>query len=593
MHTSIHTVVMLSTKCQFSFITLFITLLFWNTSTTVAQSSLDYKWFINAHAGASQLFGDIQTEDNIFTKIPDETELGYGVRFGRSLSPVFGLHLHATNGNFKGAKAASNQEFSSSFTDVHLALQVNLLNLFAENKNRFVNPYLYIGGGAIFFRSEAYNTETGEIIGDAGYTNDPERAKSSREMGLIIPAGLGFDFRLANRWYMNLETGLRLNSTDLLDGVEQGSQNDAYYYTALGLSYYFGARGPKPEVMEDETEEIPENPFAGTKVDMQCIFPPDLTAMDEFMMYCRLTKGKIDGKAELTQVLPIGFNVLDTAIAGASRVEFKNYTLSLYWDDLPADSVIKIRYRVQLDKIYGNLPMSSIIYLDKMGKEYKFKNDVNIKRLVEQEPIVIIDEEPEVEEIETEVAEVEFKVQVQASYKKPLSVQSLEQKFNLPNQINEEKIGYWYKYTTGSFRTYDEARGYRNTLIRSNGVKGAFVIAYFNGARLETLRELQTVSPDYYPYPFTKKTPITKYCYRVQILALLNTSESVLTLKQRYGIDNVVNEEVYHSWRKYTVGDCFTKSQAMQMTKDLKEKGIDGAFPVLYKNGERIESNSQ
>ncbi|MCB2221033.1 MAG: porin family protein [Bacteroidetes bacterium] len=584
---------MRSTKIQFTFFTfVFMLCMFSSSITIVAQSSQDYKWYLNAHAGAAQLFGDIQNEDNILSKIPDETELGYGLRFGRYLSPVFGVHLHVTNGNFKGSKDASDVMFSSTYTDLHLAFQINLLNLFFENKNRFVNPYAFVGGGAIFYRSEAWIGETGEIIGDAGYNNDIERTESSREMGLMVPVGLGFDFRLADKWYMNLETGLRLNDSDLLDGVENGSQNDAYYYTSLGLSYYFGARSPKPDLLEEETAEIPLNPFAGTKVDLRCFFPPNLTAMDEFMMNCQISKGKIDGKAELTQVLPIGFNVLDTAIANASRVEFKNYTLSLYWDELPTDSVFNVTYNVQLDKIYGSLPMSSILYLEKMGREYKFKNDVSIKRLVEAEPIVIIDEEPEIEKVETQVAEVEFKVQVQASYKKQLSVQGLEEKYNLRNQIQEEKIGYWYKYVTGSFNNYDDARGYRNSLIKNNGVAGAFVIAYFNGSRLDNLRELQTVSPDYYPYPFTKKTPMTKYCYKVQILALLNTSESVLTLKQRYGIDEVVNEEVYHSWRKYTVGDCYTKSQALKITKELKDKGVEGAFPVLYKNGERTSPKS-
>ena len=590
---------MRSTRINSSLLVAIILLLLLGRKTTYSQSSQDYKWYIAAHGGAAQLYGDIQNEEYPFTKFPDETELGYGIRFGRSISPAFGAHLHFTNGKFKGVKTSGDQAFASEFTDVHLAFQVNLLNLFFENKNRLVSPYLFAGAGLIWFRSEAWIASTGEIIGDAGYTNEPERSKSSREMGMMVPAGFGLDFRLTDRWYVNLESGLRLTNTDLLDGVEKGSQKDAYFYSALGVNYYFGSKSDKPVIPEAEIAKVDENPFKNTSVSVQCIFPNDLTAMDEFMMRCRVHKGLIDGKAELTQVLPIGFTVLDTTIANASRVEFQNYTLSLYWDELPADTAFDINYNVQLDKIFGNLPMSNILYLDRMNQEYKFKQDINIKRLIEPEPIVEIDEEPEIEKIKTEVAEVEFRVQIKASYKEQLSVESLEETYNLKNQVKEEKIGYWYKYTAGSFRTYDAARDYRNVLIKSNGIKGPFVIAYFNGSRLGNIKELQTVSPDYYPLTSrtqklqTSQTVLSKYCYRVQILALYNTSESILSLKQKYGIDDVINEEVYVSWKKYTVGDCFTKSQAQELTNKLKAKGIQGAFPVLYKDGERQEQTPE
>ena len=215
---------MRSTRINSSLLVAIILLLLLGRETTYSQSSQDYKWYIAAHGGAAQLYGDIQNEEYPFTKFPDETELGYGIRFGRSISPAFGAHLHFTNGKFKGVKTSGDQAFASEFTDVHLAFQVNLLNLFFENKNRLVSPYLFAGAGLIWFRSEAWIASTGEIIGDAGYTNEPERSKSSREMGMMVPAGFGLDFRLTDRWYVNLESGLRLTNTDLLDGVEKGSQ---------------------------------------------------------------------------------------------------------------------------------------------------------------------------------------------------------------------------------------------------------------------------------------------------------------------------------------------------------------------------------
>ena len=64
-----------------------------------AQSSLNYRWYINANGGAATFFGDVQNETNFFSKLQEETDIGYGVRLGRYLSPVFGVHFQYLNGS--------------------------------------------------------------------------------------------------------------------------------------------------------------------------------------------------------------------------------------------------------------------------------------------------------------------------------------------------------------------------------------------------------------------------------------------------------------------------------------------------------------
>jgi hypothetical protein len=548
---------------------------------------MDYHWYLNANVGLTQMYGDLSTSSDPIGKLSNETDLGYGFRLGKFISPVFSAHFQFLNARFKGLKEASDLQFTSEVLEMQLGTTINFINLFGENKNRTVNLYGLLGVSSLAFRSQASKISTGEIVDGYGYEDEGSGNKTSRQTSFAVPFGLGLDFRLAPRWYMNLETGYRMTLTDQLDGQVKGTADDMYYYTSLGLSYNFGSRKskePPPPPPEPEKDLL-----ANTYVDLLYFFPSEITSMDSFTMRCKIYKGALQGKAELTQILPIGFMVTDTAIAGA-KVEFKNYTLSLYWDELPKDSIFEVTYNVQLDKIYGTLPMVSILYIDTLNKEYRYKTDIFIKRKIVAEPIVV--EEPVIEEDEMQSPsdKVEFRIQIRAAYKQKISTDSLARLLSIENTIEEERINNWYKYSIGSFKTYDEARAYRKDLVKRRLLKDAFIIAYFDNQRLNTLSELKEVAPDALPGVQTKYTENGE-CWRVQILALMHKQVSPSVLREMYDIEEEVNEEVYHNWRKYTVGACKSKSRARKLRLELIEKGIEGAFIVEYTNGERAKIN--
>jgi len=573
-----------------------------------AQSSLNYRWYINANVGAAQMFGDVQNESNHFSKLQDETDIGYGVRLGRYLSPVFGLHFQFLNANFKGAKDASDINFTSNILEYQLGTNINLINLFSENKERRVNLYLLTGVSALMYRSEARRISSGLLVSDYGYTTEGEREKASRETAFAIPIGGGIDFKLADRWYLNLESAVRLTNSDKLDAVESGSHNDAYYYTSLGISYNFSRKEPKEKKPKEEVvEAVPTVTGGGDLVNLVYDIPRELKSYDEFIMKSEISKGDIDGPAQLTQILPIGFDVLDTAIAGA-KTEFKNYTLNLHWDELPADSVFDVSYTVRLNKIYGTLPLNSVLYFEKTEKEYSFKTNVFIE-LFEPDAVVavpiVMDEQEVVDEIiaeepEITIAEitpepvippedVEFRVQVRAAFKAKVPLQSLAGKYKLYEEIQEDYSGSWYRYSIGSFGSYNEAKSYRNTIIGEHGVRDAFIVAYYQGKRLNRLSELKELAPNAYPGNTRFKENGT--CYRVQMLALMKSEIDPQTLKEIYAIQDEVNEEVYHNWRKYTIGKCKTKEEAIKIRQEIVSRGVADAFIVVYKNGERVTFN--
>ncbi len=57
---------------------------------------------------------------------------------------------------------------------------------------------------------------------------------------------------------------------------------------------------------------------------------------------------------------------------------------------------------------------------------------------------------------------------------------------NLSRPVLVERHNGLYKYTVGSFNTYDQANDFRNTVL-SRGIRGAFVVAYRNGKRISVI----------------------------------------------------------------------------------------------------------
>lgn len=557
----------------------------------IGQSSMSHKYYFNVNGGMSQLFGDIQDEDNHFTKLQNESDIGFGARMGYYASPVFGIHVQFLKAGFKGTKTKSDLLFESDLMEYQLGTTVNLSNLFfGKEKDRFASIYATTGIGMIFFRSQLTRQSTGNLIEYFGY--DENGGKTSRESAIVFPVGAGIDFKLANNWYVNLESVLRLSNTDKLDAHESGPKKDAYFYTSLGVSYNFGKKKRKEVVVPpiEYVEEIQVDSLLDTKVDLVYYIPKDVTSYDTFNLKFEIFKGGLDGKAELTQVLPIGFNVLDTAIAGA-KMQFNNYMLNLNWDEMPKDSVFTVSYKVALDRVYGNLPLTTIFYIDRTGKEYKFKTNVWIERAKPPEEEIVQGEIIELPAIvePTEPA-VEFRVQVRAAYKAKIPLQRLANTYHLRDEIQEDYIGNWYRYSVGSFETMQEAKEFRAKIMKDHGVRDAFVVVFVDGVRMNSLSELKDTSEQ---GSSSSTSGIKSYneqgtMYRVQILALNKSRVTPEALGDIYDIETPINEESYSSWNKYTVGKFSSVKEANQLKQNMIDKGIVDAFLVVYKNGERI-----
>ena len=83
---------------------------------------------------------------------------------------------------------------------------------------------------------------------------------------------------------------------------------------------------------------------------------------------------------------------------------------------------------------------------------------------------------------------LEYRVQIRARYKKPVSLSYLSKHYHIAQtKIRTDMHNGYYIYTVGAYGTYQQAKHERNILRTQNGVTDAFVVAFKNGRRLDKL----------------------------------------------------------------------------------------------------------
>ncbi|MFC2107168.1 hypothetical protein ACFLRY_02410 [Bacteroidota bacterium] len=78
---------------------------------------------------------------------------------------------------------------------------------------------------------------------------------------------------------------------------------------------------------------------------------------------------------------------------------------------------------------------------------------------------------------------VHYKIQIAASQGRKLSINALKRKYNIRQPVAQEYDNGYYKYVLGSYNHYGDAAREKNSL-RANGVRGAFVVAYWKDKRI-------------------------------------------------------------------------------------------------------------
>lgn len=206
-----------------------------STEKSEKKSSFDKHFYLQASGGVSQFFGDV----NKFDFHNERMNFFYGLGAGYQFSPVIGVRGLFNNGWVVSTREESDLRMSSSVWDAQLQVTASLTNLiFGYKPERFLNVYAFAGGALTNYSSVLYRNSDDFIIDrngpDADVPFDQEAYRA-----VTIPAGLGLNFRLAEKWDLNLEYNLRTMFVDDLDLLESNDKNDAYSTAMLGVTYKF------------------------------------------------------------------------------------------------------------------------------------------------------------------------------------------------------------------------------------------------------------------------------------------------------------------------------------------------------------------
>lgn len=191
------------------------------------------------------------------------------------------------------------------------------------------------------------------------------------------------------------------------------------------------------------------------------------------------------GFVKLTERIPSDCSLSVTS-GGGSVVQVNGGTATFIWFDfLPAGPV---HYRIEHcplstpDEIIGTLS----IVQDDLPREIHVLPSLGLKT------------NHNTPAQDAQVRDVTFEIQV-AAMKTEVVTDYFKRKLNFSLPLEVERDAEWFKYTTGSFSTYLEARNSRETITRNHTFIGPFVVARSGGRRVSVQEALTRTGQNWQP----------------------------------------------------------------------------------------------
>ncbi len=201
----------------------------------------DYnKFSFTLNGGVFTGFTDIKEKP--FFHHADELTFGGGLKLNYHMSPVFTLQGNFLYGELKGFDSAEQLNFENQFFEatLHGRLSINSLVIPNSSINERINFYGFAGAGLLAYRSRVFPDGSTTPIRYYGYNNNG-LDKHDLKPELVIPFGIGVNFRLSERVDLGFETGFRYTTSDRLDAWPvTGSRKDMYNYTSVGFTFRLG-----------------------------------------------------------------------------------------------------------------------------------------------------------------------------------------------------------------------------------------------------------------------------------------------------------------------------------------------------------------
>lgn len=199
-------------------------------------------WSVTAQIGLSAFRGDIDVNRNI--SFPGV--IGFAVNKQVLSTGVIngGLKGQFNFGKLRGEK--NGQSFENKYKEGCINFQV-ILNKMPGRTFRFekLRPYAFAGVGFINYKVMLKDKD-GTVINAYGYDvsayeSDEPTSSSGSLTNLVIPVGIGANYKISEKFNLELEASSRFIASDKLDAKVSNS-DDKYWFFSIGVSYMINSK---------------------------------------------------------------------------------------------------------------------------------------------------------------------------------------------------------------------------------------------------------------------------------------------------------------------------------------------------------------
>lgn len=199
---------------------------------------------LNYSLGFSQFYGDASSS-NFFKKLSGEIGFGQSLNLKKHLSPVVAVGVNGYYGCVKshkttsGSGAAIDYSLAGSYGDINIRTYIDFNNLFwGRDYNRKLGAYGWLGFGYGFWSTGLTNNSTAAYRAVGDPVVGSATGETYKKGGIVMPFGLGVNYRLNDEWALNIVGDYRLVFNDDVDVWRGGSKSDNLFFMGVGVSYY-------------------------------------------------------------------------------------------------------------------------------------------------------------------------------------------------------------------------------------------------------------------------------------------------------------------------------------------------------------------
>ena len=394
------------------------------------------QWSFGAFAGFTQFYGDVSERNPIGKWTDDETELNYGIVFGRKMNSWLTLR-----GQYLTTTLTSKKTAISNGVEADLSIDTKYDEFGIQGKMH-LNPfiwkdreeklpiqlYLLAGPGYATWDANLY-------MADKTFVNDPTEIRINQSSGSAVTfdLGVGVDIKVYKNWNIMLETAVRGVGSDKVD-ISQGGNLaiDLPFNISAGINYKLDIQKDEKEKqsrqdIEREQPEEEEREIAQTEQGQYKRLPGEGPDVLDFPANCKISKQRTTSGAQTQQQTPSSGSTSERTRTDRGGTDKKQSGARPDYNESSASAGF-------------------------------------------EQGIV-------------------FSVQILAT-STPANISQFKQKHNITRQVRERGSGGIYRYVAGQFRHYDDAVSYSNRMKRK-GIKGAFVVVFKDGRKIKLTRELK------------------------------------------------------------------------------------------------------